>query len=170
MSLNSSSTCLYVNVNSVWLLSIPFSKFFNLLFPLSFFWKKKMGYNVWSLFHHGRCWFYKTVLKKNALKSFGRNETPGNICYLYTSSLGDLQQCCGVREKACSLRPCWVTARDEKGGFSPRCSVTRLHMLDWILEKKKSVIFLVTANQLYAVVVQTVDVKLNPSKEKVGVQ
>lgn len=38
--------------------------------------KKKMGYNVWSLFHHGRCWFYKTVLKKKCTKKFWEEWDP----------------------------------------------------------------------------------------------
>lgn len=53
-----------------------------------------------------------------------------------------------------------------KGDFHPNCSVTQLHMLDWILEKEVSKISTVTANQLYAVVIQTVYVKLNPIGRK----
>jgi len=45
---------------------------------------------------------------------------PQETSAIFIHPLGDFQQCCGVRENACSLRPCWVTAREEKWGFSPQ--------------------------------------------------
>lgn len=57
----------------------------------------------------------------------------------------------------------------KRGAFDSHYSVTQLCMLDW-KQEKKPIFSLVTANQLYAVVAKTVDVKLNVSEEKAGIQ
>lgn len=120
--------------------SPPFSKFFNLLFPLFFLPEKKskLGYNVsWSLFHHGRCWIYKIVLQ-NCTKVLG-GMRPQETSAIFIHPLLETFSNAVVCEKmlaVCDHAELQLVRK--KGDFHPNCSVTRLHMLDWILEKEVS--------------------------------
>lgn len=50
--------------------------------------KITMGCNAWSLFHHGRCWFYKTVLqKKKCTKKFWEGMRPQETSAIFIHPL-----------------------------------------------------------------------------------
>lgn len=150
---------------------LPFQNSLICCFLFSFFReKKKWGYNVsCSLFHHGRCWIYKIVLK-NCTKKFWEEWDPRKhllSLYILSWRLSAMLWC--ARKCLQSATMLSYSSWGKRGIFTPIAQW--LSCICWIeYWKKKSVISLVTANQLYAVVVQTVDVKLNPSKEKVGMQ
>lgn len=107
-------------------------------FLFSFFRNKnKLGYNVsWFLFHHGRCWIYKMVLQSSTkvLGGMRHQETSAIVIHPLweTFSNAVCQKMLAVCDHA------ELQLMRKKGHFHPSCSVTRLHMLDWILEKEVS--------------------------------
>lgn len=104
--------------------------------------KKNLGSNIsWSQFHHWRCWIYKITLQ-NCTKKFWEEWDPRkHLLSLYILSwrlsamLWCARKCLRSATTAAMLS---YSSWGKRGIFTPACSVTRLHMLDWILEKEGS--------------------------------
>lgn len=118
---------------------LPFRNSLICCFLFSFFRNKnKLGYNISrSLFHHGRCWIYKIVLQ-NCTKVLG-GMRPQETSAIFIHPLLETFSNAVVCEKmlaVCDHAELQLVRK--KGDFHPSCSVTQLHMLDWILEKEVS--------------------------------
>lgn len=101
---------------------------------------------------------------KVALKFWEEWDTRKHLLSLYILS-GRLSAMLCVRKCLQSATMLSYSSWGKRGIFTPVAQW--LGCICWIeYWKKKSVIFTVTANQLYAVVIQTVDVKLNPIGRK----
>lgn len=145
---------------------LPFQNSLIYCFLFSFFRNKnKLGYNVsWFLFHHGRCWIYKIVLQNctNVLEEWDPRKHLLSL-YILSWRLSAMLWC--VRKCLQSATMLSYSSWGKRGIYTPIAQW--LSCICWIeYWKKKLVISTVTADQLYAVVIQTVDVKLNPIRRK----